>query len=74
MKTPLLDQARETVWPKVFDGGEHIDAQDVLDSIDESLDRDELFVFPGKGTKFGWRLRRWLPNMIWNSVHKAEGI
>ncbi|MDH5737670.1 MAG: SDR family oxidoreductase [Gammaproteobacteria bacterium] len=24
VKTPLLDQARETVWPKVFDQGSHI--------------------------------------------------
>lgn len=74
VKTPLLDQARETVWPKVFDQGEHIEPQDVLDAIDASIANDELFVFPGKGTKMAQRIRRFLPNMLWNNVHKAEGV
>lgn len=74
VKTPLLDQARDTVWPKVFDQGQHIEAKDVLAAINQSLDGDELFVFPGKGTKMGQRLRRFLPNMLWNNVHKAEGF
>ncbi len=74
VKTPLLNQARDTVWPKVFDQGEHIEAQDVLDAIETSLTADELFVFPGKQTKLVWRLRRWLPDRLWKNVHKAEGF
>ena len=40
VRTPLLDQARDTVWPKVFDQGEHIEAQDVLDAISDETVRD----------------------------------
>ena len=46
VKTPLLDQARDTVWPKIFDQGEHIEPQDVLDAIDNAIAGDDFFVFP----------------------------
>ena len=74
VKTPLLNQARDTVWPKVFDQGEHIEAQDVLDAINQAIADNELFVFPGKGSKLGVRMRRWFPNLLWNNVHKTEGF
>ncbi|MCB1693883.1 MAG: SDR family oxidoreductase [Pseudomonadales bacterium] len=74
VRTPLLDQARDTVWPKVFDQGAHIAPQDVLDAIDEALAAGELFVFPGKGTRMAQRLRRWFPDMLWKNVHKTEGF
>ncbi len=74
VKTPLLEQARDTVWPKVFDQGQHIEAPDVLNAINEAIAGDELFVFPGKGTRLTQRLRRWLPNLLWRNVHKAEGF
>lgn len=74
VRTPLLDQARDTVWPKVFDRGEHIEAQDVLNAIDQAIADDELFVFPGRQTRMGWRMRRWFPNMIWKNVHSTEGF
>tara|TARA_B110000967_G_C18579789_1_gene409058 strand:- start:27 stop:182 length:156 start_codon:yes stop_codon:yes gene_type:complete len=48
---PLLNQARATVWPKVFDQGEHIEPETVLQAIDLSLAKGELFSFPAKGTK-----------------------
>lgn len=72
--TPLLKQAEETVWPKVFDGVDVLEPQLVLDAIDTALDRDELWVFPGRGTKLGWRMRRWFPNLIWKQIHKTEGF
>lgn len=74
VKTPLLEQARDTVWPKVFDQGEHIEPQDVLDAIEKAIAGDELFVFPGKGTQWGQRVRRWFPNLLWKSVHGTEGF
>ena len=74
VRTPLLNQARDTVWPKVFDQGAHIEAQDVLDAIDAAIAADELFVFPGKGTRMAQRIRRWLPNVLWKNVHRAEGF
>jgi len=74
VKTPLLQQARDTVWPKVFDQGTHIQPEEVLDAIDESLSKNELFVFPGKGTKSIWRIRRWFPGVLWKNLHKVEGF
>lgn len=74
VRTPLLDQARETVWPKVFDGAPPIEPQEVLDEIDRTLEKEAFWVFPGRGTKMVWRMRRWLPAMLWNRVHKAEGV
>lgn len=74
VKTPLLNQARETVWPKMFDQGDHIETEDVLAAIDVALEKGELFAFPGKRTKSIWRMRRWFPNAIWKSIHKVEGI
>jgi len=74
VKTPLLDQARATVWPKVFDQGDHIEPQDVLDAIERVISEDGLFVYPGKGTQLGQRVRRWFPNVLWKSVHDTEGF
>ncbi|MDP6735973.1 MAG: SDR family oxidoreductase [Nitrospinaceae bacterium] len=74
VKTPLLDQARETVWPKLFDQGEHIEPQDVLDAIEETIAKDELFVYPGKGSSMAQRMRRWFPGILWKNVHKTEGF
>ena len=74
VRTPLLKQAEETVWPKTFDGMDLIEPQTVLDAIDRALDKDELWVFPGRGTKLGWLMRRWMPNLMWRQVHKTEGV
>ena len=74
VKTPLLDQARDTVWPKVFDQGKHIEPQDVLSAIHQAIADDDLFVFPGRGTRLGQRMRRWFPGLIWSNVHKTEGF
>ena len=54
--------------------GSTLEPQSVLDAIDTALDRDELWVFPGRGTKIGWRMRRWFPNLMWNRIHKTEGF
>jgi NADP-dependent 3-hydroxy acid dehydrogenase YdfG len=74
VKTPLLNQARDTVWPKVFDQTDAIEPQDVLAAIERAIARNELFVFPGKKTRMAQRMRRWFPNLIWKNVHQTEGI
>ena len=74
VKTPLLDQARDTVWPRIFDQGEHIEPQDVLDAIEKAVADDEFFVYPGRGSRMAQRMRRWFPNLLWKNVHKVEGI
>ncbi len=71
--TPLLDQARENVWPKVFDQVPPIQPTAVLEAIEKTLESKSLWVFPGRGTKLGWILRRWIPETLWKNVHKTEG-
>ena len=71
--TPLLKQAEDNVWPKIFDESPAIDPQVVLDAIETTLEKDALWVFPGRGTAFAWRLRRFLPKLFWKRVHQIEG-
>lgn len=72
--TPLLDQARDTVWPKIFDEAPAIEPQQVLDDIERTLERDSFWVFPGKGTALAQRLRRWMPGLLWRRIRKVEGL
>ena len=71
--TPLLDQARPA-WPKILDEAPPIEPQQVLDAIEVALDKNRLWVFPGRGTSLIWRLRRWLPGLMWRRVHALEGF
>lgn len=71
VKTPLLDQA--VVWPKVFDQAPAIEPQAVLDAIEAALESGSLWVFPGRAG-LAWRIRRWVPNLVWRNVHKIEGF
>lgn len=72
--TPLLQQARDTAWPKMLDSGKVSSPEDVVAAIERALEKGEFWVFPSKGAKQGWRLRRWLPEMMWKFVHKTEGF
>jgi NAD(P)-dependent dehydrogenase (short-subunit alcohol dehydrogenase family) len=72
--TPLLQQGRDTVWPNVLDQSPPIEPQQVLDAIEKTLEADRFWVFPGRGTSLGWRLRRWLPGLVWRQVHRVEGF
>ena len=74
VSTPLLDQARATVWPKIFDEAPAIEPQQVLDAIDRSLQRDRFWVLPGSGTAWAQRLRRWLPGLVWRRIRQVEGL
>lgn len=74
VNTPLLDQGRETAWPKMIEGQKTLlEAQEVLDKIQDSLDKNEFLSFPGKGSRFGALMRRLFPAAIWKEVHKVEG-
>ncbi len=74
VKTPLLQQAVDTVWPKMLDTQPPIEAQVVIDAIENGLDAGQFWVFPGKGTKMGYIMRRLFPGLIWKMVHKTEGF
>ena len=71
--TPLLDQAKSK--PKVLEqAGKPIEPDEVLDAVEEGLEKGTLFVFPGRGTKFSWWMRRFAPGLVWRMVHRVEGF
>lgn len=74
VNTPLLAQGRATVWPKLLDEAPPIEPQEVLDDIDRVLADGTFWVFPGKGTKIGWLMRRFAPGLLWKRIHKLEGV
>lgn len=72
--TPLLDQAKATTWPKLFNVFPPITPESVLDDIERVLPGKALWVFPGPLTRFSWWLRRWVPGLLWWRVHQVEAI
>ena len=72
--TPLWNQARDAVVPKLTESGETIQPEDVLADIEECLEKGKFFSFPGKQTRMGYIMRRLFPNYLWNYAHKAEGF
>lgn len=71
--TPLLKQAHDTVWPKMLDQLPPISAESVLADIERALARGRFWSFPGPFSALVWRLRRWLPGLMWRQVHRIEG-
>jgi len=69
--TPMLDDA--TSRPKILDEQPALAPGEVLDAVDAALASGEFWVFPGKGTKAGWRARRFLPGQVWKRLRKIEG-
>lgn len=70
--TPLLKQAQDTVWPKMFDQASAISADEVLDAVEQALGRGEFWVFPGPLVRWYVRLRRLVPGLLWKRVHQIE--
>lgn len=71
--TPLLKQARETVWPKLFDTAPAIKPEEVLDAMEQALRRGEFWVFPGPLTRLYYLARRFVPALVWWRIHQIEG-
>ena len=75
VRTPLLDQGKETAWPKMLDeGGKYLEPQEVLDAIDQHLDKGKFWVFPNRDARIGALMRRLIPGVMWKHVHKVEGF
>ena len=68
--TPLLEQA--TSSPKFLAKARRIEPGEVLDSIETALERGKFWVFPGRGSALVWRLRRFLPGLIWLNLDRTE--
>ncbi len=73
VNTPLLQQGRDTRWPKMLDLAPPLEPQVVLDEIERCLERGKFLVLPTKNAKQGYWARRLIPSGIWKQVHKVEG-
>jgi short-subunit dehydrogenase len=73
--TPLLQQGRDTEWPKMLDNAEDpIEAEDVINAIEQHLANNRFWVYVGKGAFMGPLVRRLAPGFIWKQCHKVEGF
>jgi NAD(P)-dependent dehydrogenase (short-subunit alcohol dehydrogenase family) len=70
--TPLLEQAKSK--PKILDRLPPIKPEAVLDAIERDLDRGRLMVFPNANAQFSVWLRRFVPRLVWSSLHWIEGF
>ncbi len=73
--TPLLKQGKETEWPKLMQQteGEELSPEIVLAAVEDALEKNNFWCFVTKQAKLGWRMRRFLPNIVWKSIHRVEG-
>lgn len=72
VKTPMLLEAN--IQPKILDQMEVVTPEQVLDAVEASIIKGELFCFPGKLTRLSIWMRRLFPSIPWNASHKAEGF
>lgn len=70
--TPLLEQAQSA--PRVLKVAKPITPESVLDAIERDLDADELMVFPTGQAKQVVRMRRFIPQVVWNRLRKLERL
>ncbi len=74
VSTPLWKQAEATVVPKLIEGGDVLTPEQVIEDIEACLEKGDFLSLPGKGTRFGYNMRRFLPGQIWKHTHKVEGF
>lgn len=73
--TPLLKQGKESDWPKMLeDQGAPISPAQVIDAIEDCLEKGKFFVYPTRDAKIGVFMRRLFPGLIWKQVHQVEGF
>jgi NAD(P)-dependent dehydrogenase (short-subunit alcohol dehydrogenase family) len=72
VSTPLLEQAKSK--PKILDSLPPIAPETVLDAIERDLERGRLMVFPDRNARLSVWMRRFLPGVLWNGLHKVEGF
>ncbi len=71
--TPMLDQMKDGAREMIA-ATPPIRPDEVLDAIEDALERGRFWVFPGRGTSVAWRLRRFLPGLLWRRLHRVTGI
>jgi short-subunit dehydrogenase len=75
VSTPLLQQGKDTVWPKLMQqtDGEELQPEQVLSAVETGLEKGEFWIAVTREAKIGMLMRRWLPGSVWKSIHKIEG-
>ncbi len=75
VNTPLLKQGRDSAWPKMLDDtDEPISPRQVIDAIEQSLEKGKFWVLPSSKARIGSFMRRFFPSLIWKQVHQVEGF
>jgi NAD(P)-dependent dehydrogenase (short-subunit alcohol dehydrogenase family) len=75
VSTPLLQQGKDTAWPKMLDDqGPPIEPRVVIDAIESCLEKGKFLVLPTRDAKIGAIMRRLFPGLIWKQVHQVEGF
>lgn len=73
--TPLLQQGRDTAWPKMLESqGKPIAPRIVIEAVEDCLKRGKFLVLPTRESKIGAIMRRFAPGLIWKQVHQVEGF
>lgn len=71
VETPMVAVMRERD-PDSLGGQTGIEPGVVIDAVERGLDRGDLFVFPGPGTRFIHRARRFAPGPVWRYLDRLE--
>ena len=72
--TPLWQQAKDTVVPKLTEAAPALEPEEVIEDIERCLEKGKFLSMPGKNTRQGYIMRRLLPGQIWKFAHKTEGF
>ena len=73
--TPLLQQGKDTAWPKMLDSqSAPIAPRQVIEAVEECLKKGTFYVLPTRDAKIGAIMRRFAPGLIWKQVHQVEGF
>ncbi len=71
-RTPLIDQATGTSNPGSIqvgiEQGRMADPEDIVDAVEAGLERGREMLFPGGEAKVLYRLRRFVPSLLWRVI------
>ncbi len=70
--TPLLKQAKDSVWPRLFNLMPPLEPEYVLDEIEDALKANRFWILPGPLTPAFGLLRRLSPGGLWWFVRAIE--
>lgn len=72
VRTPLLQQGRDTRWPRFLDVLPPITAETVIDAVEHAIQKHRFWVYPGWYTRPSILARRLMPDLMWWVVRRFE--